>query len=170
MTGWTEVVMSHMYPWPIGVLVSASAVSLIFGAVGIWSLWHVRQLLKVVPAVQDRMDTLTNSVSMLTDTTESCFKALAMQVQFVQSQGVRTTAAPAPARLRTQGATEPQTDAASRKSRQRRVVGAARRGEALSDIAAREDVAESEVALRLHVNRDTATQTPETKRYGSMLS
>jgi hypothetical protein len=168
MTGWTDVVMSHMYPWPIGVLVSATIVSLIFGVAGIWSLWRVRQLLQLVPVVQDRMDTLANSVSLLTDTTESCFKALAMQLQFVQSQGGRPT--PAPARARATGAGEPQTDAAVRKSRQRRVVGAARRGEALADIAAREDVAEGEVALRLHVNRDTVTPTPEAKRYGSLLS
>jgi hypothetical protein len=114
------------------------------------------------------MDTLAHSVSLLTDTTESCFKALAMQLQFVQSQGGRPT--PAPTRARAAGAGEPQTDAAVRKSRQRRVVGAARRGEAPADIAAREDVAEGEVALRLHVNRDTVTPTPEAKRYGSLLS
>ena len=170
MTGWTEVVMSHMYPWPIGVLVSATIVSLIFGVAGIWSLWRVRQLLKLVPAVQDRMDTLSNSVSLLTDTTESCFKALAMQLQFVQSQGSRPAPAPAPARARATGVSEPPTDAVVRKSRQRRVVGAARRGEALADIAAREDLAEGEVALRLHVNRDTVTPTPEAKRHGSLLS
>ena len=169
MTGWTEVVMSHMYPWPIGVLMCASAVSLIFGLIGIWSLWKVQQLLTIVPVVQDRMDTLSNSVSMLTDTTESCFKALAMQVQFVQSQSPRIAASSAsPARPRSQAALEPQPEASGRKSRQRRVVGAARRGDTLSDIAVREDVAEGEVALRLHVNRETSTT--EGKRHGSMLS
>jgi predicted lipid-binding transport protein (Tim44 family) len=170
MSGWTDVVMSHMYPWPIGVLVSASAVSLIFGVIGIWSLLRVRQLLRVVPAVEDRLNTLANSVSMLTDTTESCFKALAMQLQYEQAQArSRPAVAQAAARSRAQSAAEPPTEAATRKSRQRRVVGAARRGEALADIAAREDVAEGEVALRLHVNRDPVTPT-ETKRYGSMLT
>ena len=43
MTGWTELVMSHMYPWPIGVLVAASAVSLLFGLIGTWALWRVRR-------------------------------------------------------------------------------------------------------------------------------
>lgn len=169
MTGWTEVVMSHMYPWPIGVLVCASAISLLFGLIGIWSLWRVQQLLKIVPAVTDRMNTLSNSISMLTDTTESCFKALAMQLQFVQSQSTRAAAPPAPApRGRSQAGLEPQPETTGRKSRQRRVVGAARRGETLADIAVREDVAEGEVALRLHVNRETAVT--EGKRHGSLLS
>lgn len=166
MTGWTDVVISHMYPWPIGVLVSASAVSLLFGFAGVWSLWRVRRLLAVVPDVQERLDTLSNSVTLLTDTTESCFKALAMQFQFVQSQ---SRPAPSTARPRPQTAMDAPADAGGRKSRQRRMVGAARRGEALADIAAREDLAESEVALRLHVNREVAPAA-ETRRYGSLLS
>src|SRR3954447_21469092 len=100
MSGWTSVAASHIYSWPIGVLASASAVSLIFGAIGIWSLFRVRQLLRVVPAVEDRLNTLANSVSMLTDTTESCFKALAMQLQYDQAQRGRATPTAAPARSR----------------------------------------------------------------------
>lgn len=164
MTGWTELVLSHMSPWPIGVLIGASAVSFIFGAIGVWSLWRVRRLLAVVPQVQDRLDTLSNSVSLLTDTTESCFKALAMQLQFVQAQG----GLPVPSRPRAESAVEAQPEAAARKSRQRRVVGAARRGDAMAAIAAREDLAESEVALRLHMNRGQAPAGE--RRYGSVLS
>lgn len=154
MTRWTELVLSHMYPWPIGVLVGASAVSFLFGAVGVWSLWRVRRLLKVLPAVQERFDTLTNSMALLTDTTESCFKALSMQLQFVQAQG----GLPAPARPRATAVASEAVDGSGKKARQRRVVGAARRGEPVSSIAAREDVAESEIALRLHLNRQSGTE------------
>ena len=165
MTRWVDTALSYLYVWPIGVLMTASAVSLVFGAVGLWSLWRVRRLLAVVPMVQERLETLSHSVSLLADTTESCFKALAMQLQYLQSQNV--PAAPAPGRPTAPGV--PQTDAQVRKARQRRVVGAARRGEALEAIAASEDLAETEVALRLHVNREPQPATGS-KRYGSMLS
>ena len=165
MTQWTDVVISHMYPWPIGVLITAAAVSLLFGVAGLWSLWRVRRLLAVVPQLHERFDHLTNSMALLTDTTESCFKALSMQFQFVQTQSVKPGAA-----VRPRGAApEMAGDPAARKARQRRVVGAARRGESLAEIAAREDLAESEVALHLHINREPASAA-EAKRHGTMLS
>ena len=163
MNRWIELVMAHMLPWPIGVLVSASALSLVIGLVGLWSLWRVRRMLTVVTATQDRINTLTNSVALLTDTTESCFRAVSMQMQFLQSNNGRATV------RRPVAAPEPPVEtASSRKAKQRRVVGAARRGEAVAAIAAREDLAETEVALRLHVGRDQ--QAAEPKRYGSLLS
>jgi hypothetical protein len=161
MNRWIELVMTHMLPWPIGVLVGASALSLVIGLIGLWSLWRVRRLLTVVTVIQDRVNTLTNSVALLTDTTESCFRAISMQLQFQQSAGRaarRPPAAPEP----------PAETTTSRKAKQRRVVGAARRGEAVTAIAAREDLAETEVALRLHVGRDQHVAEP--KRYGSLLS
>jgi hypothetical protein len=163
MNRWIELVMTQMLPWPIGVLVSASALSLMIGLIGLWSLWRVRRQLNAVTDVQDRVNTLTNSVALLTDTTESCFRAISMQLQFQQSNlrsAARRPAAAAP---------EPAVETpSSRKAKQRRVVGAARRGEAVAAIAAREDLAETEVALRLHVGRDQ--QAAEPKRYGSLLS
>ena len=161
MNRWIELVMTHMLPWPIGVLVGASALSLVIGLIGLWSLWRVRRLLTVVTVIHDRVNTLTNSVALLTDTTESCFRAISMQLQFQQSTSRaarRPAAAPEP----------PAETATSRKAKQRRVVGAARRGEAVTAIAAREDLAETEVALRLHVGRDQHAAEP--KRYGSLLS
>jgi hypothetical protein len=158
-----------MYPWPVGVLVIASAVSLLFGLGGVWSLWRVRKLLAVVPDVQERLDTLSNSVSLLTDTTEACFKALAMQFQFLQAQTSRPSVPVTRSRPQPATAMENPAETSGRKARQRRVVGAAKRGEAVADIAAREDLSESEVALRLHMNRDSAPAAG-TKRYGSLLS
>ena len=158
-----ELVMNQMLPWPIGVLVGASALSLAIGLIGLWSLWHVRRMLKVVAVIQDRVNTLTNSVALLTDTTESCFRAISMQMQFLQSSNGRAVA-----RRQAPVAEPPVENTNSRKAKQRRVVGAARRGEAVAAIAAREDLAETEVALRLHVGRDQ--QAAEPKRYGSLLS
>jgi hypothetical protein len=162
MNQWIELVMTHMLPWPIGVLVSASALSLVIGLIGLWSLWRARRMLKVLTAVHDRVNTLTNSVALLTDTTESCFRAVSMQMQFLQSgsrPAARRAAPVEPAPVET---------TTSKKAKQRRVIGAARRGEAVAAIAAREDLAETEVALRLHVGRDQ--QAAEPKRYGSLLS
>jgi hypothetical protein len=164
MNRWIELVMAHMLPWPIGVLVSASALSLVIGVIGLWSLWRVRRLLNAVSVIHDRVNTLTNSVALLTDTTESCFRAISMQLQFMQSSNGR-----AASRRPAAAAPEPPVETpSSRKAKQRRVVGAARRGEAVAAIAAREDLAETEVALRLHVGRDQ--QAAEPKRYGSLLS
>ena len=157
----TELVMTHMLPWPIGVLVGASALSLAIGLIGLWSLWRVRRMLNVVTVIQDRVNTLTNSVALLTDTTESCFRAISMQMQFLQSAG-------RPARRPTAPSEPPADTTSARKAKQRRVVGAARRGDGVADIAAREDLAETEVALRLHVGRDQRAAEP--KRYGSLLS
>jgi hypothetical protein len=166
MTGWTELVMTHMYPWPIGVLVAASAVSLLFGLFGTWALWRTRRLLTVVPEMQERLDTLSHSMSLLTDTTESCFKALSMQLQFMGSQNARAGQSGRPREPIAAEAVP--NDAQSRKAKQRRVVGAARRGEPVANIAAREDVSETEVALRLHVNRES--NGTGAKRYGSLHS
>jgi hypothetical protein len=164
MNRWIELVMAHMLPWPIGVLVSASALSLVIGLTGLWSLWRVRRVLNAVTVIQDRVNTLTNSVALLTDTTESCFRAISMQLQFMQSANGR-----AASRRPSAAAPEPPVETpGSRKAKQRRVIGAARRGEAVAAIAAREDLAETEVALRLHVGRDQ--QAAEPKRYGSLLS
>jgi hypothetical protein len=162
MTRWIELVMTHMLPWPIGVLVGASALSLVIGLIGLWSLWRVRQLLAGVTLMQDRIHTLSTSVALLTDTTESCFRAVSMQMQFMQPSGGRAARRPAA------GAETPAETTNSRNAQQRRVVGAARRGEALAAIAAREDLAETEVALRLHVGRDKQVDAP--KRHGSLLS
>ena len=164
MTRWIELVMTHMLPWPIGVLVGASALSLVIGLIGLWSLWRVRRMLAVATDIQDRVNTLTNSVALLTDTTESCFRAVSMQMQFLQSASSGRSVARRPP-----AAPEPPVETtSSRKAKQRRVVGAARRGDAVAAIAAREDLAETEVALRLHVGRDQ--QATEPKRYGSLLS
>jgi DNA-binding NarL/FixJ family response regulator len=85
---------------------------------------------------------------LLTDTTETCFQVVASQLEQEPSQ----KAAPA----------------VGRAARQRRVVGAARRGRSVTEIAVEEEVAESEVRLRLHLAEQD--NTPERGPHGSVLT
>ncbi len=165
MIQWIDTALSPLETWPVGVLACSSAVSLLFGLIGVWSLWRTRRLLAALPLSDERLDTLSNSLSLLSDTTEACFKALAVQVQSLQSSGGRTASLAA----RRADPSPPPADAHARKARQRRVVGAADRGDALSTIAASEDLAETEVALRLHLSRESQ-RAAGVKRYGSVLS
>jgi hypothetical protein len=112
----------------------ASAMGLLM-ACETWCLWRVLDRLGVLTRVEDRLFTLAHSMALLTDTTETCFLAIAGQLE-----GERPTRSAAP----TERATE-------RATRQRRMVVAARRGRSIMDIAVAEQVAESEVRLRLHL-------------------
>lgn len=111
----------------------ASALGLIM-AWESWYLWRVLDRLGVLTRVEDRLSTLTHTMALLTDTTETCFQAIAGQLEHERPTR------PAPV---------------ERATRQRRVVGAARRGHSVTDIAVAEEVAESEVRLRLHLAEQT---------------
>jgi DNA-directed RNA polymerase specialized sigma24 family protein len=112
------------------IIYIASAMGLVM-AFETWCLWRVLDRLSVLSRFEDRLSTLTHTMTLLTDTTETCFQAVAAQLE--QERPART-AAPA-----------------ERATRQRRVVVAARRGRSVTDIAAAEEVAEGEVRLRLHL-------------------
>jgi hypothetical protein len=142
----------HVHVTLNAVLIAAAAASLLVGVAGVWCLWRVRRLLAVVPQIQDRLSVVANSVSLLADTTEACFKAVARQLE--ELPAARPAAKPGAARSRRASA------AIADSSRQRRVVSAAQRGESLRDIAAREQVAESEVALRLSMQRPQEPPAP----------
>jgi len=97
-------------------------------------LWRVQRALRALPQFDDRLSRLAHSVSLLVDTTEGCFEA-------ISSQLVRGD--------------EPKAKRPDhRQGRQRRVVGAARRGRTISQIAQEESAPEGEIALRLHMARD----------------
>jgi DNA-binding NarL/FixJ family response regulator len=112
-----------------------AAVGVLVALVGAqsWCLWRLVGRMRVLPRVEERVATLVHTVGLLTDTTEACFQSVA-------------------ARLGGEGPSAG-AEAAGRLSRQRRVLGAARRGQAASEIAAQEELAESEVRLRLHMGR-----------------
>jgi hypothetical protein len=114
-----------------------------------WYLRRVVERLNALSRVEDRLTSLTHPLGLLTDTTETCFQAIAAQLDQDRPRGV-------PA------------EGAARGLRQRRVVGAARRGRSVTDIATKEEVAESEVRLRLHLAApDTLAQRG---RHGSVRS
>jgi urease gamma subunit len=76
---------------------------------------------------------LTAGISLLTDTAEGGLRDVAQEVQRLAATGVKTS--------------KPKARAAT----QRRVSNAARRGRSVRDIAATEQMAESEVRLRLQL-------------------
>lgn len=113
-----------------------------------WCLWRVLDRLGAVGRFEDRLSTLAHTMALLTDTVEACFQTIAGQLE-----------------------REPPSQAAwpaGRGTRQRRVVGAARRGRSVSDIAVEEEVAEGEVRLRLHLAEQKTDS--ERGRHGSVLT
>jgi hypothetical protein len=112
----------------------ASAMGLLM-AFETWCLWRVLDRLGVLMRFEDRLSTLAHTMTLLTDTTETCFQAIAGQLE-----PDRPTRVAAPV---------------ERATRQRRMVVAARRGRSVTDIAVAEEVAEGEVRLRLHLAEQT---------------
>ena len=109
-----------------------------------WLLWRALSRLGVLTRVDDRLERLSHTVLLLTDATETCFKVIAGQLEPAAATLARANA---PAKKPALVAETP----LRRTGRQRRVVGAARRGRSAMEIAATEEVAESEVRLRLHL-------------------
>ena len=118
-------------------------VFVLIAAVQAWCLWRVRRTLTALLPLEERVTRLNYSLGLLVDTTQGCFDALAVQVA-QRAEG----APPAPAVTASRPAT------ANRQQRQRRVVGAAKKGRTVAQIAAEEAVAEGEVALRVQMARD----------------
>ena len=83
--------------------------------------------------LDERLAHLTAGISLLTDTAEGGLRDVALEIERLAAAGARTT--------------RPKTRAAT----QRRVSTAARRGRSVQDIAAKEQMAESEVRLRLQM-------------------
>lgn len=106
-------------------LLAGAAVLLVFQS---WLLWRVLSQLGAVERFESRLSVLSHTMALLTDTMESGLQAMAAQLEQHIAQ--------APV---------------EKSTRQRRVIGAARKGRSITDIAAEEQVAESEVRLRLHL-------------------
>jgi hypothetical protein len=107
-----------------------AALSLVLAVIAIWAFVRARRVLRTLPALEERVEVLNHSISLLTDTTESCFKALSMQLQFIQSQNVLR---PSP---------RPETIVRTRRPAEKsraKSVGSARRQAALAALAASEN-------------------------------
>jgi hypothetical protein len=110
----------------------------------LWMLYRIAGRLGALGRMEDRLSSLTHTIALLTDTTEGCFNLVAAQLEPAARSGRTRTA------------------------RQRRVVGAASKGRTISDIAADEELAESEVVLRLAL--DESPMARKEAGYGALRS
>lgn len=108
-------------------------------ALGVFQMvvfWIARQSQQAIQRIDDRMASLTASVSLLTDATECGLQDVGAEVQRL---GAARELRPTP-----------------RAATQRRVTTAARRGRSVRDIAAAEQLSEGEVRLRLQLGKKAA--------------
>ena len=96
--------------------------------------------------LDERLAQLTAGISLLTDTTEGGLRDMAQEIGRLNAAGTKTS--------------KPKVRAAT----QRRVSNAARRGRSVQDIAAKEQMAESEVRLRLQMAEATREKAHATVR------
>jgi hypothetical protein len=120
---------------------AVTVLSLLLAITALWCFWRVRRLLHVMKSCGDRMAALTTSVSLLTETTESCFLTLSRQLELVQT----TAPARRPRRASTGRAY------ASRTPPVPSIAEDVSSGERPGGTAPREPLAEGELAIRLHV-------------------
>ena len=122
------------------LLVVVGAALTLLSAVQAWLLWRLSKMVAASARLEEKVGHLGDALSILTETSEAGFKAIADELTR------RAVAAPAvPARSKT-----PIT----------RIKAAARRGTSIAEIAAAEHMSEGEVRLRLHL----AEHAPATTR------
>jgi hypothetical protein len=107
-----------------------------------WLVWRATRTIARVAAIEARVEKFGDALTLLTDTTESAFRAVATEMT---RQPVRPTI----------------TKTASA-ARNRRIARAVSKGSSVEQIAAAEDVAEGEVRLRLQLASDKAPRAPRT--------
>jgi hypothetical protein len=105
-----------------------------------WLVWRATRSLARVATIEGRLEKFGDAIALLTDTTESAFRAVATEM--------------------TRPAPRPTTKAPASAARTRRIRGAATRGATVQQIAAAEEVAEGEVRLRLQVAHDAPPPAP----------
>jgi hypothetical protein len=113
------------------VLIGAISVLSVIALAQAVLLWRASRSLRRLDAIDERVEKFGEALTLLTDTTESAFRAVATQL-------VRTPEAPVLAGSKSAARTA-------------RVARAAKRGKSISEIAAWEGMAEGEVRLRLQV-------------------
>jgi hypothetical protein len=111
------------------VIVVGAALSLL-SAVQVWLLWRLSRTVAASARLEEKVGHLGGALSILTETSEAGFKAIAEELTR------QTVAGAAPVRPKT-----PIT----------RIKAAARRGTSIAEIAAAEHMSEGEVRLRLHL-------------------
>jgi hypothetical protein len=98
-------------------------------------VWRATRAMTRLASIEARVERFSDALTLLTDTTESAFRAVAAEM--ARTPGRAERIAPAVSAART-----------------RRIARAATRGASVQQIAAAEEVAESEVRLRLQMAND----------------
>ena len=119
----------HLFPL-------AAAVALV-GFVQAALLWRLVRLGRDLRTYDARLAHLSDALSLLTETTEASFRAVALEVERLAAS---------------------ESSLAANRASTRRVAAAARRGRSVQEIAATEKVSEGEVRLRLHLAEDVPVE------------
>ena len=114
------------------------------GVVQAAAFWYVARGLRRLDRIEARVGHLTDTLSLLTETSESGFRSTAVEIARIAER----TAAAAPA---ASGTTT------------RRITKAAKKGRTAGEIASDERLAEGEVSLRLHLAESAAVRRSTTK-------
>ena len=122
------------------LLIVVGAALTLLSAVQAWLLWRLSKMVAASARLEEKVGHLGDALSILTETSEAGFKAIADELTR------RAVVAPVPA--------------ARAKTPLARLKAAARRGTSIADIAAAEHMSEGEVRLRLHL----AEHAPATAR------
>lgn len=115
-------------------VMAVSTVLMVLVAAQVWLLWRLTRVLGSAASVEQRLGHFGEALSLLTETTESGFRAVADELGRRRDD--------IPSFLQSRAATS-------------RVAAAARRGRSVTEIAAAEEVSEGEVRLRLHLGGQT---------------
>lgn len=107
-----------------------------------WLVWRATRSIARVAAIDARVEKFGEALTLLTDTTESAFRAVATEMS---RQPVR-----------------PATQGTVSAARTRRIARAASKGASIQQIAATEEVAEGEVRLRLQLAGGHTKTKPKT--------
>jgi hypothetical protein len=121
----------------VGVLLIA------LSSVQAWLLWRLSRMVAASGRLEEKVGHLADALSILTETSEAGFKAVADEM-------TRRAAAAPPA------------PAPRSKTPIARIRAAARKGTSIAEIAAAEHMSEGEVRLRLHLAEHTAASRRRT--------
>lgn len=124
------------------VVVAAGGVFLVLLGLQAWLLWRLTRMMAGAARLEGRVAHFADALSLLTETTEAGFRAVAGELTR------RQAAEPADSRPRPSLA---------------RLKAALKRGRSIAEIAAAEGMSEGEVRLRLHLAQ-AAGETPRSRR------
>jgi hypothetical protein len=123
--------------WWLVAAVGLGSVGLVQAAL----FWWAARALRSQQRLEERVAHLSDALALLTETAESGFRATATELTRISASGVASAG-----RSRTAGT---------------RVTRAPRRGKSIPQIAAEEEMSESEVRLRLHLRNQAACAAGE---------